>query len=277
MASIYAVVVAKFLGIRLLEGSIRNATPIKGFSKPWMISKITFPFSDAVVSNSYAGLKAYRAPGNKSFCIHNGFDFSRTRSLNMNEDAKRKFGVNSKRVVGMIGSFTDKKDYKTYFEAAEIILSKKTDVIFLAVGDGENRIELEEKVLLQRENKIKFLGKRGNVENIISIFDVGVLATNSRVHEEGIPNAVMEYMACGKPVVATAGGGIRELVEEDKTGFLIRSHSPEVMAEKILYLLNNKEYADRMGKAGRERIMNEFTVERIISSYYSLYKKLLLR
>ena len=82
-------------------------------------------------------------------------------------------------------------------------------------------------------NKIIFLGKRSNVESIINIFDVGILLTNSKVHGEGISNSIMEYMALGKPVIATRGGGTNEVVIEGENGYLIDPFNEDQLIEKI--------------------------------------------
>ena len=66
---------------------------------------------------------------------------------------------------------------------------------------------MQESVPVHLKDKIIFLGKIANVENIINIFDIGILITNSKVHGEGVSNSIIEYMALGKPVIATRGGG----------------------------------------------------------------------
>lgn len=272
MPSVYALPIAKMLKIKFINAMISDA-PYKLSIKALIRSKLTFPFSDVIVSNSNAGLKSYNAPKNKSFCIHNGFDFSRIVNLKNNEKIKLKFGIKTEKVMGMVGSFSAKKDYKTYILTAQKISTKRNNVIFLAIGDGINLEKCKEIVKPEFQNKIKFLGKQQNIESLINIFDIGVLST----YTEGISNVVMEYMALGKPVIVTDGGGTKELVANGKTGFLVKPESVEKLASKIEYLLDNAKIATDMGEKGREKIKKEFSLEKMTNSYVNLYKSLLNR
>lgn len=270
MPSVYALPIAKMLKIKFINAMISDA-PYKLSLKALIRSKLTFPFSDVIISNSNAGLKSYKVLSNKSFCVHNGFDFERIRKIEDKKNIKTKFGIKSEKVVGMVGSFSEKKDYKTYITTAQKMLTKRKDVIFLAIGDGVNLKKCKEIVKPEFHNKIKFLGKQQEVESLINVFDVGVLST----YTEGISNVVMEYMALGKPVIVTDGGGTNELVANDETGFLVEPKSVEKLASKIEYLLDNAKIATNMGEKGRERIKKEFSLERMTNSYVSLYKRLL--
>lgn len=272
MASVYAVPIAKILDIKLINGMIRNAGPKSNpFDKTWTRSKLTFPFSDAIVSNSYAGLKCYNPPSLKSVCIYNGFDFDRIRNLQKKETVKARFNINTEKVVGMVASFSDKKDYKTYISVAQMVLHEKENVTFLAIGDGEN-LEKCKKIVSDRfVNKIKFLGKQNEVESIINIFDIGVLAT----YTEGLSNSILEYMALGKPVVATRDGGTTELVLDGRTGFLVNARDEKEMYRIIKKLLDDKDLAIKMGEAGRERIYRSFNLEKMSNSFIKLYETIL--
>jgi len=86
-------------------------------------------------------------------------------------------------------------------------------------------------------------------------------------------NSIMEYMALAKPVIATNGGGTCEIVVDGVTGFLIEPHLTDTLTEKVEYLLNNKDTARSMGKAGGERVFNEFNLDRMTNNYLELYKK----
>jgi len=270
MPSVYALPIAKMLKIKFINAMISDA-PYKLSRKALIRSKLTFPFSDVILSNSNAGLKSYKAPGNKSFCIHNGFDFERISKIEDKKSIKTRFGIKTEKIVGMVGSFSKKKDYKTYILTAQKMLTERKDVIFLAIGDGVNLKKCKEIVKPEFQNKIKFLGKQQNIESLINIFDVGVLST----YTEGISNSIMEYMALSKPVIATNGGGTNEIVLDRETGFLVKPESVEKLASKIEYMLDNSKIATNMGEKGRERIRKEFSLEKMTNSYVSLYKRLL--
>src|SRR5262249_41091338 len=135
-----------------------------------------------------------------------------------------------------------------------------------AVGDGE-ALEASRKIAAD-VGAIKFLGKRKNVEEIVETFDIGVLSTFT----EGISNSIMEYMALRKPVVATDGGGTRELVVDGETGFLVPPGNPDALAAKIEYLLDHPDIAKGMGEAGEVRLRREFSITRMVERTAKLYE-----
>ena len=269
LTSFYVTPIAKLLNIKLILGSIQSAPDsFDLFSLVWVIRLITFPFSDKIVSNSYAGLQSYKVK-KKSICIHNGFDQTRIRQCEDKDIVKRKFGINTENVVGMVASFSDFKDYETYISAAKMILENRSDTTFLAIGDGINLKKCKKKGF--GFQGIKFLGLQNDIESIVNVFNVGVLST----YTEGISNSIMEYMALGKPVIATNGGGTKELVIDGVTGVLIEPESPDLMAEKIEYLIDNREISEEMGQKGKKRIETQFSIEKMAKTYYDLYSDLL--
>jgi len=148
MCSIYALPAVKLLGIKFVNGFLRNApSSISIKNKNWLRCKVTFPFSDAIVANSMAGLDSYQVPSSKAFYVHNGFDISRIDNLPDSIEIRQKNGVETSKIVGMVASFSDKKDHGTFLSAAQTILAKRNDVTFLMVGDGENLESCKNKVL----------------------------------------------------------------------------------------------------------------------------------
>lgn len=268
MCSVYATPVAKLLGVTFVNGIIRNAPMhIRPFGKLWLRTKLTFPFSDVIVANSAAGLQAYGVSSDRGRFVHNGFDMNRVKKLQNPEVVRKRLCIKTKRTVGMVGKFNHKKDYKTYLTAAQRIVEQHPDVTFLAVGDGEFFDRSRAGIPEGLRERIIFTGKQKDVESVVNIFDIAVLAT----YTEGISNAIMEYMALAKPVVATDGGGTSELVLHEKTGFLVRRSDVDDLCEKIVYLLAHPQEAAGMGQRGRERILKEFNLKKMINSYISLY------
>ncbi len=272
MTSVYALPVVKLLNIAFVNGFLRDAMPhLSWRNRMWRRARFTFPFSDAVVANSYAGLIAYRAPHNKAHCIHNGFDLGRLKSLSPSEEVRKKYKIPTGRVVGMVASFSDLKDYSSFVKAGQIVMEKRDDVVIVLVGDGPNRKKVESLVPFDLRKKVLFLGKLKDVADIVNIFSVGVLSSTS--HGEGISNAIMEYMALQKPVVATDCAGNRELVEGGKTGFLVPLESPTELAEKVLHFLDDPKKAETFGMAGRKKIENEFSHDKLIANHMMLYQE----
>lgn len=275
MCSVYALPVTKLLGIKFVNGFIRNAPRnITVHDKIWLRRNITFPFSDAIVANSLAGLNAYRVPPHKAYLVPNGFDMSRLSNLTDSQEVSNRLGIQkNNKVVGMVGTFSDYKDYYTFIEAAQRILSERNDVTFLMVGDGDNLPACKERVLPSYNSKIKFLGKTDKVEEIVNLFSIGVLC--SSVNGEGISNAIMEYMVLKKPVIATDCKGNRELVVDGETGYLTRQGNAKELASRITQLLDDTDLALSLGRAGHMRIIDEFTLEIMTCKYVSLYHNIL--
>lgn len=267
MNTSYAIFAKIFSSLKLINSQITDAPPkINWLSQFGIQTKLNFMFSDLILANSNAGLLSYNAPISKSRCIHNGFDLSRIENIEEKEKIREKFNVKTDKVVGMVASFSDTKDYKTYVRTAKLILEKRNDVTFLSIGNG---VYLEEvKKLAQNCNNIIFTGKQECVESIVNIFDIGVLCT----YTEGISNSIMEYMVMGKPAIASEGGGTAEIVKDNQTGFIVKPRSTRELYEKIIFLLDNQQIAIEMGKAGRKVVEDEFGLGQMTDSFVNLYR-----
>jgi glycosyltransferase involved in cell wall biosynthesis len=278
MTATYLVPACKLLGIKIVNGMVVDTPVIQNIhNKDWLRARLTFPFSDIIIGNSNAGLKAYSARDAKAVCINNGMDLSRFKNLKDPLLIKTElFGANSAGsfIVGMVGSFEERKDYNTLIETALSIVSSRNDIRFVLVGDGKYLREIRGRVPDSVSDKIVFTGKRTDVESIVNVFDLGVLLTNSRVHGEGISNSIIEYMALGKPVIATRGGGTDEVVFDNKNGFLVDSGSIEQVKEKIGLLIEDRSLINRLGKEGRRMVEERFDLEIMTKKYVEVYKKL---
>ncbi len=274
MTALYISPTCKLLGIKLVNGMVMDAPECQNISnKHWLRARLTFPFSDFIVGNSRAGLIAYRAPLGKSEVIYNGFNFDRAKALVRKEIIRDQLGVGTEFIVGMVATFWKKKDYVTYYKAAQLLLSKRRDITFLAIGtdtDSEESIAMVDKKYMEN---FRFLGKRTGIESLINAMDICILSTFT----EGISNSILEYMALGKPVIATRGGGTVELVKDKETGFLIEPSSPEELAGKVEVLLNDPLMRMKMGSAGNERIRNAFSIDQMVNKYIDLYTMLVTK
>ncbi len=272
MAAVYGVIAAKRIGARFINASITTAKEkIKPFSSTWIRARLTFLFADAVIGNSQAGLDSFDAPPGKSYCIRNGFDFKRMEKLLPTDEIKASLGINpDKMVVGMVGEFHPRKDYKTFMHAALSVLAETQNVFFLGIGGGVMKPEMEKLIPGKYRSSFKLINWQKNVESFINIFDVGVMSS----YREGISNAIIEYMVLGLPVVATGVGGTPELVVDGETGFLVSKGNVDQMVEKIKLLLADKERAVAMGQQGRERIYDHFSLDKMVDTYIRLYQHL---
>jgi glycosyltransferase involved in cell wall biosynthesis len=278
MTAVYAIPVCKLLNIKLINGMVVD-TPVKKniLNKNWLRAQLTFPFSNIIIGNSQAGLAAYKAPAKKSLCIYNGIDLNRFENLKEpNSIRKEIFGDKSDDlfIVGMVAAFEVRKDYKTLIDAAIALISSQDKLRFILVGGGAGLNEIKSAVPSSLLNKIVFLGQRSNVESFINIFDVGVLLTNAKVHGEGISNSILEYMALGKPVIASRGGGTNEVIIENETGFLIDPNKKEQLIEKIDLLMKNKN-RESIGQRGKNLVWEKFNLKTMVNNYTHVYRTLL--
>ena len=149
-----------------------------------------------------------------------------------------------------------------------IIREKYSNVGFVCVGDGPQYNHIRQTYENnQNSNGLYYLGKQVDVESIISIFDIGVLTT----YTEGISNSIMEYMALGKPVIATDGGGTKELLNNKISGYLISVGDKKDLVDKLIFLINHPSISKEMGRNGRKIIKAKFNIDLMIDKYKKLY------
>jgi glycosyltransferase involved in cell wall biosynthesis len=232
------------------------------------IDKLLAPFSQGIICNSDKASKSlvekYSFNGSKVFTVHNGIDASPVRN-----------GISNRiKIIGTVGSLYPQKNHSLFLDMAKIVLerSENKDIKFLIVGKGPLRNELERcSKALNIESNVAFAGEREDVPELLQTMDIFVMTSLY----EGLPNAIIEAMAAGLPVIATDVGGNSELVINRETGFLCRSNDAKALAEKVVSLINNEQEAKRMGKNGKKRALSEFGVERMIRKTENIYMELL--
>ena len=180
--------------------------------------------------------------------------------------------------VVMAARMSPVKDFDSFINAARIVLSADLSrkYRFLAVGAGSNRVDLVRRSSdLISQGCVAFPDAGIEVMPYLQQSDVGVLMTNPRLLAEGCSNSILEYMACGLPVICSDSGGNCEVVLNGETGFVIPSLDAQALADKILLLAKNQPLAEQMGRAGRTRLQQNFTVQKLVSGTVSLYEELL--
>lgn len=176
-----------------------------------------------------------------------------------------------KLIVGMVANLKIIKGIDYFLKAASLIRAKRADVLFVIIG-GEYRekyyFDLRDEMGLQEV--VHFLGIKENVVDYLQAFDVAV---NSSL-TEGFSNSILEYMACGLPVVATEVGGNTEAVIDGETGILVPPRDAKKLAQAIEILLADEKLRLKMGEKGRQRILEQFTQSRMLREMEQLYSKL---
>lgn len=274
MPAVFAFSISYLQKIPLCNAMITTAK-CPFLSKNWIRAKITFPFSNIILANSKAGLQAFKVK-KKGHYIYPGYNFDRNQNLTHVQIVRNNLAIDTDYVVGMVGRFHPRKDFETFILAAINVLKIRQDITFLCIGDGPNlkKTQLLNEKLNPFPEKVKFTGKQDNIEDLVQIFNIGVLTTNTNVHFEGISNAILEYMAQKKPVIATRGGGTNEIVLDNHTGFLIDPFDSTDLGNKILSLINKPELMHNMGSNCLRRVNEVFSVEKMAENTYKCFKGL---
>ncbi|MDP9067850.1 MAG: glycosyltransferase [Actinomycetota bacterium] len=184
-------------------------------------------------------------------------------------DLRRAINVaRSTPLVGVVGRLVPIKDHETLFRA----VAGLAEVHVVVLGDGELRQDLRTLVKeLGMSERVHFVGWWGDMPSAMS--DLDVVALTSR--NEGSPVALIEALAAGVPVVATDVGGVRSVVEDGISGFVVPPGSPDAVRRALRSLLQDPELRRRFGAAGRQFVRPTFTHERLVKDVRSLYNDLL--
>jgi glycosyltransferase involved in cell wall biosynthesis len=223
-----------------------------------------------ILSNSKAGIESFNPPIQKSRVIYNGINPSRLSNLPPSGQMKSKYKITTPFTVVMAASFTDNKDYDTFFDLADKITRDRDDITFIGIGRYEKDDPKYERIFRLSKNhpRILFPGRIEEVEALVNACDIGVLFSP---HGEGLSNAILEYMALGKPVIANAAGGTKELVQHNKNGYLITNQSIDEMAHLILNLLDDKEKYQAFAQTSRNIIRELFALDKMGKSFEQVY------
>lgn len=202
--------------------------------------------------------------------IYSGIDFNKFNVDKSKEEIKQELGIDkSILTVGMVARLSEQKAPMYFIEAAKQVLREQDNVMFLIAGDGPLRKKLE--TLIGSEEKIKLLGSKENIPEILKILDVFAL---SSIYE-GLGRALTEAMAMGIPPIAPAVNGIPEIIKDGNTGFLVEPKSSKQLAEKIKLLLNNEKLRSEISKNTVKEVIPKFSHQLMIDEIENLYIKIL--
>jgi len=205
------------------------------------------------------------ASAEKLVLIRNGVDPVSLLSAD-GTGVQQEFGLGKVPVLTMVGRLAPQKDPLALLKACQLL---KGEFRLLVVGDGELRRQAEE--FVSQENlghKVTFTGERRDVPEILAASDVFVLASRW----EGLPLVIIEAEMAGLPVVASCVGGMEELVQDGITGFLVPPRNPEAMAEALQKLLDDAHLRRKFGLVAREKALNEFTLDRMLTKTHQVYE-----
>ena len=226
------------------------------------LDRTTLPRHDAITVVSRAlGQEAVRAgvAPDRVFWLPNAIDVARLPERRDREELCREVGADPGRpLVGAVGRLSPEKGHRVLLSAFQVLARRRPEAQLLLVGDGREEPLLRKQALeLGVGDRVKFAGLRSDGQQIIGVLDALALPSLS----EGMPNVVLEAFAYGTPVVASAVGGLPDMVDSD-AGWLVRAGDPSLLAAALQEVLENREEARRRARRAREVLASRFTVEK---------------
>lgn len=276
LASMFALAASWLTGVPVVASAIRSSRDPNLLYRLCVLAQAWG--CDYLVSNSEAGFdNRFRRRRANFRVIGNGLDLARFAPRP--EAAARlreQFGLGRfRRLLGMVATLSAFKDHEAFLDMATRVAEKHPDTGFLIVGDGPRRAVVEAYAArLGLAEKVVFTGHCREVDVLTGMLDVACLFTNHRIVDEGLPNAVMEAMASGVPVVATRGGGTPELMTDGVEGYLVTDNDIAASSARVLALLEDEQLRRTLGNAGRARAERQFSLAACASAYEALYASL---
>ncbi|MBU1176926.1 glycosyltransferase [Patescibacteria group bacterium] len=245
-----------------------------------LFSKITAVFYDKIICVSEydrkIAIENNIAPEEKLITIHNGINIkninflskeeAQNKLINLSSKALAKEGKTSPLVIGTIAEWTSNKGLIYLLEAVKKI-NKNFDLILIGSGenpDKEKLIKFIEKNKLKNIHLIEFIP---NAVNYLKAFDIFILPSL----KEGLPYTIIEAMIAEVPIIATNVGGVPEMIKNNVNGILIEPKNSQILAEKILELINSPEKYLGMTQKAKQKAEQEFTLEKMIKETKELY------
>lgn len=215
-------------------------------------------------------LESSGLPSSKVTLIENGIDIAQLS--NGQPVLREELGLTHGPVIGFVGRIAKEKGLASLLACLSDILSRFRDAKVVLVGEGPDQEDLLRFAReLHVEQHVVFLGKRIDMANVYASFDVFVLPSLG----EGMPLAVLEAMAAGRPVVATRVGAIPTIVKDGQTGLLVEPGDNRELLSAICRLLDNPQMSNEFGRRGHELVTAQFSSERMAKSYLKTYQGVL--
>ena len=209
-----------------------------------------------------------RFPLNKMTSVPTGIDLQRFYPQEK-QQAREKLGLPNKRTLGIVATMRTWKGHKYLVEAWKTLHQQFPDWQLIFVGDGPQRKNLEPMVKAEGlEQSIFFLGNRDDVPDCLNAMDLFALPSFGN---EGVPQGIMQAMACGLPVVSTTVGAISEAVIDGKTGFTLAPKVQETLTNYLAKLMASDELRQQMGQASLEHAVAQFGLDNMLNKMENIF------
>jgi len=265
-------IAAKLAGVRVTLAWETISAPEWLLKRRLVAYKIAMKFADKIISVSEAtklwSIEKRGISPEKLVTIPYGVDLQRY-NLSPASKKRKELGVSTDTILfGTVARLHKQKGHVYLIEAAKEVVKEIPNVKFVFIGDGELREELEEQVnKLQIADYFLFLGFRYDVNELLKTLDVFVLPSLY----EGLPNVILEAMACGRSVIATSVDGSPEAIENNITGMLVPPRDPDSLKNAISRLAKDKKLRKTMGNQGRHRVEKYFSLRGQLEKFENMY------
>lgn len=273
-AAMHCGMAARIAGVKRIS-HVRNVFPdrsLRGTLELLFVQHYIFVSKQA---RDFSAVPRFQAA---SHVLYDAVEVPPAVDLQVALEVRREFGIpEDAPVVGMVARVNPQKDYVTLAHAATAVLKQQTATRFLIVGDNSlvdiNREHYAEIAALLEKlgiaNSFIFTGHRSDVDRLIQPMDFCVLST----HREGFPLSILETMAMGKAVVATKVGGIPEIIEPGRNGYLYPHEDSAALAGSLLQMIENPDKAREMGNYAREQVRRGYSKQGFVESLSRIYRQ----
>ena len=248
------------VGVRI--GSRRELNPDKTAAQI-RLQRLAYRCATRVVANSPSAARMLSdegVPQAHVSVIPNGLDGALFSDRTVRGPIRR---------VVTVANLRPEKSHETLIVAASLLAQSCPELRYRIVGDGSRRHELEALARIKGVDRIvEFAGHRDDVPAVLAASDLFVLPSRS----EAFPNGVIEAMAAGLPGVASAVGGLRDLIDPGRTGILVPAEDPQLLAAALKGLYEDPERAWEIGAAARAEVLARYSFERMIGAFADLYR-----
>ncbi len=181
----------------------------------------------------------------------------------------RRRGEGGEVLIGTIANLYPTKGLEYLIQAIYILITNyQLPITTIIIGEGEERKNLEDLIgQLNLKSNVILTGKINNAAELLPAFNIYVCSSV----KEGLSYTIIEAMQAGLPIVATKVGGNKELIEDNKTGFLVEAKNPQMLAKKIQKLINNPELQQKLGANAKQKTREKFSLERMINKTKNVY------
>lgn len=257
-AAFYALPLAKFHNIPLVNGMIRHAGTSKGLE--YIIGHFFLKLSDVIIANSQAGLNYYKVRGH---VLYNFIDPSRFLKSNA-----------SFQNIVMAANFNDYKDQMTFIMAAKRLFDEGRIKKIGFIGSGKNLSRFKGIVReLGIERFTTFHGQINNVEDVLLNYGIGILCS-TRKYREGLSNSILEYMSTGLIAIGSDVGATNEVIEDGVNGYLFEAENPTALYEKVCFVLDNADKMDNIKINAKSTIASKFDMSQNVAKLLTIYSSI---